>query len=90
MRQALHNGGRCTLEIGGRRRVLMYDPRVDRPARPWPWPLSLLQSPTVRYVVFEDEKRVSSHIYSRPRVDEAIAYFLRGVEPDAIVTIEAN
>ena len=90
MRRALRRGGRCTVEIGGRRRVLMYDPRVDRPARSWMWPFSLLQSPTVRYVVFEDEKRVSSHIYSRPKLDEAIGYFLRGVEPAATVSIDTD
>ena len=87
MLQALRAGGTCSVEVGGRRRVLMHDPRVDRPASPLPWPLSLFQSATVRYVVFDDERRVSSHIYSRRHVGKAIAYFLRGVAPEQEVTI---
>jgi hypothetical protein len=88
MRRALLAGGSCTVEAGGRRRVLMHDPRVDRPATAWPWPLRLFQRHTVRYVVLDEERRVSSHIYTRPRLDEAIAYFLRDLPAEAPVTIQ--
>ena len=87
MRRALLAGGSCALEVQGRRRALMHDPRVDRPTRALPWPLSLFQAHTVRYVVLDDERRVSSHIYSRAQMGEAIEYFLRDVAPDAQVTI---
>lgn len=87
IRRALERGARCTVEARGRTRVLVHDPTVDREGPRWPWPLRWLERRQVRYVVLEDEKRVSSHIYTRPRVDEAIRYFLRDLPPDAPVTI---
>lgn len=90
IRAALDRGGRCTVEVGGRTRVLVHDPRVDRAGPRWPWPLRLLQRHEVRYVVLDDAKRVSSHIYSRRRMDEAIRYFLRDVGPGQPVAIATD
>jgi hypothetical protein len=90
IRRALERGGRCTVEAGSRTRMLVHDPAVDRSGARRPWPLGLLGRHEVRYVVLEDAKRVSSHIYARPKLDEAIRYFLRELPPDAPVTITAD
>ena len=88
MKRALQQGGACRVELtGNRRRTLVHHPLLDAPHRPLPWPFSLFQQPTVRYMVTEGETRVSSHIYTRNRVDEAIEYFLRDLAPETRVTI---
>lgn len=87
MRKALAAHGTCSVGVGSRRRTLAYDPRVDAPHERWPWPLRLFQPHTVRYVVYEDERRVSSHIFVRNRMEEAIDYFLRDLPPDAQITV---
>ena len=87
IRRALTAGGSCAVEVQGRRRVLMHDPRLDRPEHLLPWPLRLFQRHTVRYVVLDDERRVSSHIYSRAQMEGAIDYFLRDVPAEAQVAI---
>ncbi len=87
IRRALESGGTCAVAVGSKRRMLVHDPTLDAPERPLPWPFSLLQPHTIRYVVYEDERRVSSHIFVRNRVDEAIDYFLRDVPSDSKVTI---
>lgn len=87
IRRALKVGGSAAIEFGQRRRVLLHDPRVDAPARPLPWPLSLFQSHTVRYVVTEGGKRISSHMYVLQKTDEAIDYFLRDIDPGVEITI---
>jgi hypothetical protein len=87
IRKALAARGTCSVEVGSRRRTLAYDPRVDAPRERWPWPLRLFQPHTVRYVVYEDARRVSSHIFVRNRMDEAIDYFLRDLPPDAQITV---
>jgi len=85
--EALRRGGTATIEFGARRRVLVHDPRVDAPAKPLPGPLKLLQKHTVRYMVTEGVRRVSSHIYVWNQIDEAIDYFLKDVDSSASVTI---
>ena len=87
IRDALDMGGTCSVAVGARRRTLVHDPLVDRPGGRLPWPLGMFQKHTVRYVVYEDERRVSSHIFVRNRMDEAIEYFLRDVDPRSAVTI---
>ena len=87
IRHALRKGGSAAIEFGARRRVLLHDPRVDKPANPLPWPLSLFQTQTVRYVVTEGGKRISSHMYVLQKADEAIDYFLRDIDPQTEVTI---
>jgi hypothetical protein len=90
IRKALGERGTCSVGIGPRRRTLAYDPRVDAPRERWPWPFRLFQPHTVRYVVYEDARRVSSHIFVRNRMEEAIEYFLRDLPPDAQITITAE
>jgi hypothetical protein len=87
IRKALTARGTCSVDVGSRRRTLAYDPRVDAPRERWPWPLRLFQPHTVRYVVYEDARRVSSHIFVRNRMEEAIEYFLRDLPPDAQITV---
>lgn len=88
MKRALRDGGQCRVDLSNRRRrTLSHDPVLDAPSRRLPWPLSVFQQSTVRYVVIEGETRVSSHIYTRNRVDEAIDYFLRDLAPGTRVTI---
>jgi hypothetical protein len=84
---ALKRGGSAVIEFGARRRVLVHDPRVDAPANPLPGPLKMLQKHTVRYMVTEGVRRVSSHIYVWNQMDEAIDYFLKDVDETARVTI---
>ncbi len=88
IREALRSGGRCTVEVGARRRTLVHDPDVDVPARRLPWPLRMFQTHTVRYVVYEDVRRVSSRIFVRSQMDEAIGYFLRDLDSDTPITVQ--
>jgi len=88
IRNALRTGGMCAVEVGSKRRTLMHDPTIDVPRRPWPWPLRLFQPHPVRYVVYEDVRRVSGHIFVRGQIDQAIGYFLRDVGPEAPVTVQ--
>jgi hypothetical protein len=83
----LRRGGSATIEFGARRRVLVHDPRVDAPAKPLPGPLKMLQKHTVRYMVTEGVRRVSSHIYVWNQMDEAIDYFLKDVDSTCPVTL---
>jgi len=88
MKKALRLGGQCRVDLpSNRRRTLAHDPLIDAPRARLPWPLSVFQQDTVRYVVTEGDARVSSHIYTRSRVNEAIEYFLRDLEPETRVTI---
>lgn len=88
MRKTMRLGGTCQVELGGgRRRVLVHHPQLDAPRPRLPWPLSLFQQPTIRYVVYEGDALVSSHIYTRRRVGEAIEYFLRDVPAEARIAI---
>jgi hypothetical protein len=88
IRKALRAGGTCTIEMGARSRTLTHDPGIDAPRKPLPWPLRLFQRHTVRYVVYEDVRRVSSHIFVRRQMDRAIGYFLRDVDPDTPITVQ--
>jgi hypothetical protein len=91
MKTALRAGGACRVALSGnRKRVLVHHPMLDAPRTKLPWPLSLLQQPTVRYVVSEGDTLVSGHIYRRDHVDEAIDYFLRDLPPSTRVTISAD
>ena len=88
--EALKRGGSATIEFGARRRVLVHDPRLDAPVNPLPGPLRMLQKHTVRYMVTEGVRRVSSHIYVWNKMDEAIDHFLKDVDSGVPVTITRN
>jgi hypothetical protein len=87
MERALQQGGKCTVEVGSRRRTLVHDPTLDGPAKKLPWPLELFQEHTVRYVVYDDERLVSGHIFVRRHMKDAIDYFLRDVKPHQKIAI---
>ena len=88
IRQAMREGGECRVELpSNRKRMLAHHPAFAAPRSPLPWPLRLFQQSTLRYVVTEGGQRVSSHLYTRNRVDEAIDYFLRDLPPETRITI---
>jgi hypothetical protein len=87
MERALMQGGKCTVEVGTRKRTLVHDPTLDGPLKKLPWPLELFQEHTVRYVVYDDERLVSGHIFVRRQMKDAIDYFLRDVQPHQKVAI---
>ena len=84
---ALRHGGSATIEYGERRKVLVHDPRLDAPVKPLPGPLRMLQKHTVRYMVTEGVRRVSSKIYVWHQMDQAIEHFLKDVDSSAQVVI---
>jgi hypothetical protein len=87
VRRALLEGGSCSVETEGWRRVLVHDPAVDAPLKGWPWPFPLFSPHQVRLQIYEGALRVTTVRYSRKQIDEAIDSFLRGVAPKTKVII---
>ncbi len=85
--RAMLEGGSCTVDAEGRRRLLVHDPRVDAPFRSWPWPFRLIPSHRVRFVLYEDNLPTSTLTYEKKRIPEAIRYFLSGLPPRAKIVI---
>ena len=87
IRRAMLEGGTCSVEAEGRRRVLVHDPKVDAPLKSWPWPFPLLSPHRVRFLLYEDTLRATTMTYEKKRIDDAIRYFLQGLPPKAKVVI---
>ena len=87
IRRAMQDGGSCSVEAEGRRRMLVHDPAVDAPLRNWPWPFTLFAPHRVRLIIYEDNLPSSALAYEKDRIGEAIAYFLGGLSPKAKVII---
>ena len=87
IRRTMMEGGSCSIEVEGRRRELVHDPRRDAPLRGWPWPFTLIAPHRVRLVIWEGAMRGGSVTYDRKRIDEAIKYFLLGAGPKAKVIV---
>ena len=87
IRRAMQDGGTCSVEAEGRRRMLVHDPSVDAPMRNWPWPFTLFARHQVRLIIYEDNLPSSALAYEKRRIGEAIAYFLGGLPPKAKVII---
>lgn len=92
IRRTMQDGGTCSVNAEGRRRMLIHDPAQDRRFRGWPWPFTLWAAHRVRLIIYEDNLPSSSLIYEKARIGEAIAYFLGGLPPKAkvIITRERN
>jgi len=87
IRRAMLDGGTCSVEAEGRRRVLAHDPKIDAPFKHWPWPFHLLSPHRVRFLLYEDTLRATTMTYEKNRIDDAIRYFLQGLPPKAKVVI---
>ncbi len=87
IRRAMLDGGTCSVEAEGRRRVLVHDPKVDAPMKGWPWPFHLLSPHRVRFLLYEDALRATTMTYEKKRIDDAIRYFLQGLPPKAKIVI---
>lgn len=87
MRMALREGGSCSVEANDRRLVLVHDPELDAPLRGWPWPFTLIAPHRVRLLIYEGAMRTSTMTYEKPRIEEAIRYFLAGLPPRAKVVV---
>ena len=87
VRRTLLEGGSCSVEAEGWRRVLVHDPAIDAPLKRWPWPFPLFSPHRVRLEIFEGALRVTSVTFSKNQIDEAIENFMRGVGPKVKVII---
>jgi hypothetical protein len=87
IRRAMLDGGSCSVEAEGRRRVLVHDPNVDAPLRSWPWPFHLLSPHRVRFLLYEDSLHATTMTYEKKRIPDAIRYFLQGLPPKAKIVI---
>jgi hypothetical protein len=87
IRRAMLEGGSCSVEAEGRRRVLVHDPKVDAPLKSWPWPFPLLAPHRVRFLLYEDTLRATTITYEKKRIPDAIRYFLQGLPPKAKIVI---
>lgn len=87
IRRAMLEGGMCSVEAEGRRRVLVHDPQRDAPLAKWPWPFRLLSPHNVRFLLYEDTLRATTMTYEKKRIDDAIRYFLQGLPPKAKIVI---
>ena len=87
IRRAMLDGGTCSVEAEGRRRVLVHDPKIDAPLKSWPWPFHLLSPHRVRFLLYEDTLQATTMTYEKNRIDDAIRYFLLGLPPKAKVVI---
>src|SRR5258708_4143912 len=83
--RAMLDGGSCSVEAEGRRRVLVHDPAVDAPLKGWPWPFPLFSPHRVRFIIYEGTMRTGSMTYEKAKIGEAIKYFLLGLPPRAKV-----
>jgi hypothetical protein len=87
IRRAMLDGGSCTVEADGRRRVLLHEPAIDAPLKSWIWPFSLMSPHRVRFILYEDSMRATTMTYEKARIGEAIKYFLLGLPPRAKIAI---
>ncbi len=87
IRRAMLDGGTCSVEFEGRRRVLVHDPRVDAPLKRWIWPFHLLSPHRVRFMLYEDALRATTITYEKERIADAMKYFLQGLPPKAKIII---
>lgn len=87
IRRAMLDGGTCSVEAEGRRRVLIHDPKIDAPFEKWPWPFSRLSPHNVRFLLYEDALRATTITYEKKRIEDAIRYFLQGLPPKAKIVI---
>ena len=87
IRRAMLEGGTCSVEAEGRRRVLVHDPKVDAPFKDWIWPFPLLSPHRVRFLLYEDSLHATTISYEKKRIDDAIRYFLLGLPPKAKIVI---
>jgi len=87
IRRAMLEGGMCSVEAEGRRRVLVHDPQRDAPLAKWPWPLRLLSPHNVRFLLYEDTLQATTMVYEKKRIPDAIRYFLQGLPPKAKIVI---
>ena len=56
-----------------------------------PWPLSMIQPHGVNYVLIDTHHNVNdSQEFNKSQIDDAISYFLSGLEPNAEVSISVN
>ena len=87
VRRAMLEGGMCSVEAEGWRRVLVHDPAVDAPLKRWVWPFPLFSPHRVRFITYEGPMRASTLTYEKNKMEEAIRYFFRGLPPKAKVII---
>lgn len=87
IRRAMLDGGTCSVEAEGRRRVLVHDPKRDAPLKDWPWPFHLLSPHNVRFLLYEGTLVATSITYEKKRIPDAIRYFLQGLPPRAKIVI---
>jgi hypothetical protein len=87
IRRAMLDGGSCSVEAEGRRRVLVHDPRVDAPLERWIWPFHLLSPHNVRFLLYEGTLLATTVTYEKKRIADAIKYFLQGLPPKAKIII---
>lgn len=87
IRRAMMEGGNCSVEAEGRRRVLVHEPARDAPLERWPWPFPLFAPHNVRFILYEDTMPTSTLIYEKQRIGEAIKYFMAGLPPKAKIII---
>ena len=87
IRRAMLEGGMCSVEAEGRRRVLVHDPKIDAPLSRWIWPFPLFAPHRVRFILYEGTLPATTMEYDRKRIDEAVKYFLLGLPPKAKVIV---
>ncbi|HTO91072.1 MAG TPA: hypothetical protein VMJ70_08065 [Candidatus Sulfotelmatobacter sp.] len=87
VRRTLLEGGSCSVEAEGWRRVVVHDPAIDAPLRRWPWPFFLFSPHNVRLQIYEGALRVTTVTFGKKQIGEAIENFLRGVSAKTKVII---
>lgn len=87
VRRTMLDGGTCSVEAEGWRRVLVHDPAMDAPLKRWPWPFSLFSPHRVRFLFYEGTMRASTLTYEKNKLEDAIQYFLHDLPPKAKVSI---
>ena len=87
LKRAMLEGGSCSVEAEGWRRVLIHDPATDAPLKSWPWPFPLFAPHHIRLQIYEGALRVTTVRYSKSQLDQAIESFMHGVTPKTKIII---
>lgn len=94
LREMLKSGGFAYITVGDETRCLNFTPMLHCPMKRLPWPFSLIQPQgcCVEVTAASDNRMppevLRQHDYnSRSQHNEAIATFLLGANPDALVNI---
>lgn len=99
LRLMLVRGGMAKWYDGHHTRVVCHIPELHRPLQRLPWPLSTIQPHLIEFRIYDGDsgdwalpgaEPVHRHLYKKSEIETAIDAFLRGSEPDDVITLSED